>query len=106
MRLRGLQVDRRWPAGDWLATGEAVDLVRAAWRAARPLADWLDTHVGRRTERTGGRGARPPAPSAEPDGTGRRGTADHESAHSAHPGEVESVDRDRGGCPRPDQEKE
>jgi uncharacterized protein (DUF2461 family) len=53
LRLRGLHVDRRWPAGEWLATAEAVDLVRAAWRAARPLAEWLDTHVGPRTERPG-----------------------------------------------------
>ncbi|MDT7580903.1 MAG: hypothetical protein QOK35_2167 [Pseudonocardiales bacterium] len=59
MRLRGLHVDRGWPAGDWLATAEAADLVRTAWRAARPLADWLDTHVGRRTE--GSRGSRPAA---------------------------------------------
>ena len=42
MRLRGLHVDRAWPAGDWLATGEAVDRVREAWRATGPLADWLD----------------------------------------------------------------
>jgi len=53
MRLRGLHVDRAWPAGDWLATGEAVDRVREAWRAARPLADWLDVHVGARTEQPG-----------------------------------------------------
>jgi uncharacterized protein (DUF2461 family) len=127
MCLRGLHVDRRWPAGDWLATGEAVDLVRAAWRAARPLADWLDTHVGRRTERSGGGRARP----AEPSGPGRRRTADHGSAHSALPGEVDNVEdggtrarpdaqpppagvvplsrpsgRDRGERPRPDREKE
>jgi uncharacterized protein (DUF2461 family) len=48
LRLRGLHVDRAWPAGAWLATGEAVELVRAAWRAARPLAEWLDEHVGPR----------------------------------------------------------
>lgn len=70
MRLRGLHVDRGWPAGDWLATGEAVDLVRVAWRAARPLADWLDAHVGRRTEGVGGgrpaaAGSSAAAPSAE-----------------------------------------
>jgi uncharacterized protein (DUF2461 family) len=90
MRLRGLHVDRRWPAGDWLATGEAVDLVRVAWRAARPLADWLDTHVGRRTERSGGR--RPPAtgPFDVPDDAG------HGTAHSALPGDVDSVE-DREG---------
>jgi uncharacterized protein (DUF2461 family) len=74
MRLRGLHVDRAWPAGDWLATGEALDRVREAWRAARPVADWLDAHVGRRTEPgPGGRTA------------GDRGTADGDPAYRASP---------------------
>ncbi|MCX6462986.1 MAG: hypothetical protein NTW05_05270, partial [Pseudonocardiales bacterium] len=34
------------PVGDWLATPEVLHHVRTAWRAAGPLADWLDTHVG------------------------------------------------------------
>lgn len=77
MRLRALHVDRTWSAGPWLDTAEPLDQVRAAWRAARPLADWLDRHVGPRTEtRTGTNGA---------------GTADHEPAHSASPGGVENV---------------
>jgi Conserved hypothetical protein (DUF2461) len=50
MRLRALHVDRVWPAGPWLATAEPLDRVREAWRAARPLADWVDRHVGPRTE--------------------------------------------------------
>ena len=88
MRLRGLHVDRSWPAGDWLTTGVAVDRVRAAWRAARPLADWLDTHVGRRSERPAGSRA----PAAEtPDAAGRSSTADQEEAHSALPHEADSV---------------
>jgi uncharacterized protein (DUF2461 family) len=53
MRLRGLHVDRSWPAGDWLGSTVVVDRVRAAWRAARPLADWLDAHVGPRDEPAG-----------------------------------------------------
>lgn len=53
MRLQGLHVDRAWPAGDWLGTGEVLERVRAAWRAARPLAQWLDGHVGPRAERPG-----------------------------------------------------
>ena len=82
MRLRGLHVDRGWSAGEWLATGEAVERVRTAWRGARPggggvggaggagaeggrrgwggarpLADWLDEHVGPRTEPPPGSGA-------------------------------------------------
>lgn len=59
LRLRGLHVDRRWPAGDWLATGAPEERVRAAWRAARPLADWLDRHVGPREEVTGRRSRSP-----------------------------------------------
>jgi uncharacterized protein (DUF2461 family) len=50
LRLRGLHVDRTWPAGGWLGTEEPLEQVRAAWRAARPLADWLDAHVGPRDE--------------------------------------------------------
>jgi uncharacterized protein (DUF2461 family) len=50
LRLRGLHVDRAWPAGEWLGTEEPLEQVRAAWRAARPLADWLDAHVGPRDE--------------------------------------------------------
>src|SRR3954447_25952037 len=50
LRLRGLHVDRTWPAGEWLRTEEPLDQVRVAWRAARPLADWLDAHVGPRDE--------------------------------------------------------
>ena len=106
MRLRGLHVDRLWPPGDWLATGEAVDLVRAAWRAARPLADWLDAHVGRRTERFGE--GRPPVEStAEPDSAAPPDTADQGPAHIADPDDADSVGLgDRGGRPRPDREKE
>ena len=106
MRLRGLHVGRLWPPGDWLATDEAVDLVRAAWRAARPLADWLDAHVGWRTERFGESSAAVEQP-AEPDGAALRGTADHEPPHIALPDGADSVGvRDRGGRPRPDREKE
>jgi len=94
MRLRGLHVDRMWPAGDWLATGEALERVREAWRAARPLAAWLDEHVGPRTEQLGvGRSAAASTevPSGAPADTGPGGTADHEATHSAVPGEVDSV---------------
>ena len=48
LRLRGMHVDRCWPAGGWLQTDGALERVRSAWRAARPLADWLATHVGPR----------------------------------------------------------
>ena len=98
MRLRGLHVDRAWPAGDWLATGEPVDRVREAWRAARPLADWLDAHVGPRTD-VGGDRRSPPAPLADPSGgpsaapvdPDRRSTGDHGPEHRPLPGQADSV---------------
>jgi Conserved hypothetical protein (DUF2461) len=85
MRLRALHVDRAWPAGDWLGTAEPLDRVRDAWRAARPLADWLDRHVGPRPDPD----ARPS--SAPLDDTAGPGTADHEPAHSGSPGGADSV---------------
>jgi hypothetical protein len=63
LRLRGLHVDRDWPAGEWLGTDEPLARVAAAWRAARPLADWLDAHVGPRDEPVGV--AQPPAPAPD-----------------------------------------
>jgi uncharacterized protein (DUF2461 family) len=86
MRLRGLHVDRSWPPGDWLDTDEPLELVRAAWRAARPLADWLDAHVGPRPAPDG---ARAPVATSERWAAGT--TADHEAAHSAPPGPADSV---------------
>ena len=46
LRHRGLQVTASWPAGEWLATREPLERVRAAWRAAAPVVAWLDAHVG------------------------------------------------------------
>ena len=44
LRLRGLHVDRRWPAGEWLATAEAVDLVRRrGGRRGRWPTGWTRT---------------------------------------------------------------
>jgi hypothetical protein len=45
-RRRGLQVGRRWELGPWVATPGPLERVRSAWRAAAPLVEWLDTHVG------------------------------------------------------------
>lgn len=45
-RRRGLQVVRRWEVGPWISTAEPLERARAAWRAAGPLVEWLDTHVG------------------------------------------------------------
>jgi len=86
MRLRGLHVDRAWSAGEWLATAEAADRVRSAWRAARPLADWLGVHVGPRAE-PADRGSEP-ADAAATDGAA---TADHDPAHRTPPGPVDTV---------------
>ena len=63
LRLRGLHVDCEWPAGEWLGTAEPLERVATAWRAARPLADWLDAHVGPRDEPSGA--ARPSVTSAD-----------------------------------------
>lgn len=46
LRRRGLQVTRAWAVGPWLGTTEPLDRVPEAWRAAAPLARWLDEHVG------------------------------------------------------------
>jgi hypothetical protein len=68
LRLRALHVDRDWPAGEWLGTAEPLECVAAAWRAARPLADWLDAHVGPRDEPTGAAQRPPDAPADEANG--------------------------------------
>jgi uncharacterized protein (DUF2461 family) len=80
MRLRGLHVDRSWSPGGWLDTDEPLELVRAAWRAARPLADWLDAHVGPRPDPIRAR-----APLDGSDQPAAGATSDHGAAHSASP---------------------
>jgi uncharacterized protein (DUF2461 family) len=64
LRLRGLHVDRDWPTGEWLGTPEPLECVATAWRAARPLADWLDAHVGPRDDPAAA-ARRPPVASAD-----------------------------------------
>ncbi|MGG5260101.1 DUF2461 domain-containing protein [Phycicoccus avicenniae] len=46
MRHKHLVASRRHGAPAWLDTPEAVEQVRADWRAVRPLVDWLTEHVG------------------------------------------------------------
>ena len=46
LRLKGLVAWRQWPVGPWLATPKAKTRVVEFLRQARPLAAWLDTHVG------------------------------------------------------------
>lgn len=46
LRHKGIHVSRRWPPDDVLHGPNVRDRVRKVWRAARPLAEWLDDHVG------------------------------------------------------------
>ena len=46
LRHKGLFVSRRWPPDDVLHGPRARDRVQKVWRAARPVAEWLDDHVG------------------------------------------------------------
>ena len=46
LRHKGIHVSRRWPPDDVLHGPKARDRVRKVWRAAKPLAEWLDDHVG------------------------------------------------------------
>ncbi|GEL20310.1 DUF2461 domain-containing protein [Pseudonocardia asaccharolytica] len=46
LRHKSLYVSRRWPPDDVLHEPGCLDRVAAAWRAARPVAQWLADHVG------------------------------------------------------------
>jgi uncharacterized protein (DUF2461 family) len=46
LRYKGIVAWREWPPEPWLETPEAKDRIAGFLRAARPLAEWLDTHVG------------------------------------------------------------
>jgi uncharacterized protein (TIGR02453 family) len=46
LRHRSLYAHCGWPPDDTLHEAAAVQRVAAAWRAMRPLAEWLDDHVG------------------------------------------------------------
>ena len=37
---------KSWPVGAWLGTRKAKDRVVTALRAAAPLNEWLNRHVG------------------------------------------------------------
>ncbi|MGH9184868.1 MAG: DUF2461 domain-containing protein [Acidimicrobiales bacterium] len=49
LRYKGLVAWKQWPVGAWLGTRKAKDRVVEFLRAAQPLNDWLDTHVGAST---------------------------------------------------------
>jgi len=46
LRRKGLIAWQEWPAAAWLGTPAAKDRVAGFLRAAQPLSDWLDKHVG------------------------------------------------------------
>jgi uncharacterized protein (TIGR02453 family) len=46
LRHKGLVAWKEWPAGPWLATAAARDVVADFLIASRPLGDWLAGHVG------------------------------------------------------------
>ena len=46
LRHKGLVAMRMWPAASWLGTAGAKKRVVEVFRAATPLLDWLQRHVG------------------------------------------------------------
>lgn len=46
LRNKGVVAWKEWPAAAWLGTAAAKRRVVDFLRTARPLRDWLDTHVG------------------------------------------------------------
>lgn len=46
LRMKSFFGHQQWPVEPWLATPKAKDKVVAAWRACRPLQDWLTRHSG------------------------------------------------------------
>lgn len=46
LRYKGLIAWQEWPVEQWLETGAAKDRIVWFFRVAKPLREWLDTHVG------------------------------------------------------------
>ncbi|WP_283614488.1 DUF2461 domain-containing protein [Mycolicibacterium poriferae] len=46
LRHKGIAMMKSWPVGAWLGTRKAKDRVVTALRAAAPLNEWLNRHVG------------------------------------------------------------
>jgi uncharacterized protein (TIGR02453 family) len=46
LRYKGLAAYREWPVERWLSTPAAADRVREFLATTKPLAVWLETHVG------------------------------------------------------------
>lgn len=50
LRLKGLMAGRSFPPDAWFATAEAQERIAECWRGCRPLAAWLNAHVGPSSE--------------------------------------------------------
>jgi uncharacterized protein (TIGR02453 family) len=46
LRYKSMIAWREWAAEPWLHGRQALAKVRSAWRAIRPLGEWLDANVG------------------------------------------------------------
>ena len=46
LRHKGIAMMKSWPVGAWFGTRKAKDRVVTALRAAAPLNEWLNRHVG------------------------------------------------------------
>ena len=46
LKHKALHASRAWEPAEWLHTRQALEEVRSAWRAFRPLNDWLADNVG------------------------------------------------------------
>ncbi len=50
LRQKGLVAWKQWPVGAWLGTAQARKRTVDLLHAAKPMCNWLDTHVGPSTE--------------------------------------------------------
>ena len=46
LRHKGVTAGRAFPPAAWLSTRRALDRIVGTWRAAAPLHEWLNRHVG------------------------------------------------------------
>ncbi len=46
LRHKGLTMGREFEPAPWMGTSGALDRIVAVWRDSRPMAGWLNTHVG------------------------------------------------------------
>ena len=46
LRMKGCLAAKQFGAPQWIHTKEAAKRIREMWEGAKPLTDWLDSHVG------------------------------------------------------------